>query len=158
MKKTISANCGSCRQCCHFHIYIGETMSLEDLQKEFFFTREQCETFFEKKKTRYKIGKSCRFMHKGLCTIHDNPEQYPLSCAIFPAVLVTDKKNKTHVALDKNCPDFEKIKVSFKNDDFMANFLQILEYYDQENRLDILSYEDLVTCGYELELIMEDIF
>lgn len=158
MKNYLNVNCASCKECCHFHLFVGEQMTLKELQQEFFFTIEQCDTFFEKKKDIYTIGSSCRFMKDGKCTIHDKSEQYPLSCAIFPAVLVEDKKNKTHIAIDRNCPQFKRIKEDFKNDDFLQNFLAILEYYDSRNRLDILSFEELVSCGYELEIVMKDIF
>lgn len=152
MKKYVEVNCSKCLQCCRFHFYQGQTLSYKKLHDSFFFTRELCDTFFEKRGKNYLIKDCCRFYKDGLCQVHDS-FKLPAICALFPFMTVVDDSGERLLVVDCNCPQWEVAAVRISEPLYKKELIELIKCFEVENRLDYFLLDELVECGYNLKVL-----
>jgi len=152
----IEVDCWDCLECCHFYDLVGEELTHQEIKEAWFFSEKSCDIYFKKSGDKYLIGDTCQRWEDGFCKIH-SLEELPLSCAIFPLIL-THRDDKVHIAIDKNCPKYNDIKQKFGSEDFMKKLFDILEFYDSKEMMESVDYDDLIECGYSIDIILDDIF
>lgn len=158
MKKYIDVNCAQCLQCCHFHLFVNEHVTLEELEDNFFYNQELCDTFFKKENGTYFVKESCIQDNNGICRIHD--DNLPSLCALFPFMVVYTKKNTIELVVDKNCPEHKNLLIAIKNQETHAEIMELIRYYYNNDRLLLLEKKLLSDLGYRLKTvcIIENLF
>lgn len=152
MKKYVEVDCSSCLQCCRFHFYQGKTLTYKKLQESFFFTRELCDTFFEKRGEKYLIQSFCRFYKDGLCAVHESG-RLPAICALFPFMLVTDEFGEKLLAVDCNCPKWEDAVAGISDVKHKKELIELIKYFESRNIIECFLFDELIECGYNLKVI-----
>lgn len=152
MTDYVKVDCSSCLQCCHFHFYQGKELTYKRLHDSFFFTRELCDTFFKKRADRYLVGDCCRHYSSGRCSVHDSPA-LPAICALFPIMLVLDKKGEELMAIDRNCPQWRVVEAKLKDSEYKNRVISLVEHFIVEGRAEFFSLDELLKCGYDLQIL-----
>jgi len=154
MKNYIDIDCGECKECCHFHLFIGEILSLKEIETLFFFNKKLADTFFKNTDDEYLIDTECINHYNNKCLTH-HTKDYPCICALYPLILAKNIDSKIKIYLDKNCPQWKNILKNLEDVKYINNILQIINFYKIRKQLDIFKYKDLKKCGYRLKPIME---
>jgi Fe-S-cluster containining protein len=146
VQNIIEINCQNCRECCQFHEFVGEELSLEEIVQDLPFTRDMCDIFFQENDGKYLIEKWCRKYHQGKCELHNSPKK-PFMCALFP-LLIYKQDGSIKLGVDKNCPKWSEARKIVKQKDFIVKLEKIFENY--QNKLFVPLWQDLKRCGYNI--------
>ncbi|MEI7943130.1 MAG: hypothetical protein WCH76_08250, partial [Candidatus Riflemargulisbacteria bacterium] len=120
----LKVDCSNCKQCCNFYFFSGEVMTFDELRKNFFYTENLCNTFFDKTEENYYIGQACRQIKKGKCSIYDS-DHFPFTCAFYPLFLTGTSFDNAQLYIDKNCPQWKNILNQIKEDKNITDIIPI---------------------------------
>ena len=149
----IKINCRDCRLCCQFHSHLRKKINALKAQKVFSWPENMADIFFNKEDDYYNITRFCRWLKNEKCSIHADKNRFPSVCALYPFLIVKNKRNIPMLLLEKSCPNWKTVYYQWKNSKLDELLTSMIRHYHRNKKLFFLPQEDLRKYEYQYKIL-----